>query len=154
MIYTRAMRSPQLAVVMVAAVFNFSRFAGGPSVACMPLCICYQRSSCSRTAFAMVFSMPSWRDIWNLGTSYFGLPASSSHTLIGAIIGTFNQCDDDRHKWCGCANIPKSYQYFRFTIIPLLSVWYRFRRSADFLLRRYWSGTKKRARIHLDASRT
>lgn len=25
--------------------------------------------------------------IWNLGTWYFGLPASSSHTLIGAIIG-------------------------------------------------------------------
>ncbi len=25
--------------------------------------------------------------IWNTGTWFFGLPASSSHTLIGAIIG-------------------------------------------------------------------
>ncbi|WP_204320909.1 inorganic phosphate transporter, partial [Enterobacter hormaechei] len=25
--------------------------------------------------------------IWNLGTWYLGLPASSSHTLIGSIIG-------------------------------------------------------------------
>ena len=25
--------------------------------------------------------------LWNLGTWYLGLPASSSHTLIGAILG-------------------------------------------------------------------
>jgi low-affinity inorganic phosphate transporter len=35
----------------------------------------------------MVFSMLLAAIIWNLGTWYFGLPASSSHTLIGAIIG-------------------------------------------------------------------
>jgi low-affinity inorganic phosphate transporter len=34
----------------------------------------------------MVFSMLLAAIIWNLGTWYFGLPASSSH-LIGAIIG-------------------------------------------------------------------
>ncbi|MBW6086487.1 inorganic phosphate transporter [Escherichia coli] len=35
----------------------------------------------------MVFSMLLAAIIWNPGTWFFGLPASSSHTLIGAIIG-------------------------------------------------------------------
>lgn len=35
----------------------------------------------------MIFSILFASIIWNLGTWYFGLPASSSHTLIGAIIG-------------------------------------------------------------------
>ena len=37
--------------------------------------------------FAMVFALLTAAIIWNLGTWYFGLPASSSHTLIGSIIG-------------------------------------------------------------------
>ncbi|HVN05985.1 MAG TPA: inorganic phosphate transporter [Bryobacteraceae bacterium] len=37
--------------------------------------------------FAMVFALLVAAIIWNLGTWYFGLPASSSHTLIGSIIG-------------------------------------------------------------------
>src|SRR5580692_9326729 len=41
----------------------------------------------SRAGFAMVFAMLVAAIIWNLGTWYFGLPASSSHTLIGSIIG-------------------------------------------------------------------
>jgi PiT family inorganic phosphate transporter len=37
--------------------------------------------------FAMVFALLIAAIIWNLGTWYFGLPSSSSHTLIGSIIG-------------------------------------------------------------------
>jgi inorganic phosphate transporter, PiT family len=37
--------------------------------------------------FAMVFALLISAIIWNVGTWYFGLPASSSHTLIGSIIG-------------------------------------------------------------------
>jgi len=37
--------------------------------------------------FAMVFSLLISAIIWNVGTWYFGLPASSSHTLIGSIVG-------------------------------------------------------------------
>ena len=37
--------------------------------------------------FAMVFALLVAAIIWNLGTWWFGLPASSSHTLIGSIIG-------------------------------------------------------------------
>ena len=37
--------------------------------------------------FAMVFALLFAAIIWNLGTWWLGLPASSSHTLIGSIIG-------------------------------------------------------------------
>jgi PiT family inorganic phosphate transporter len=41
----------------------------------------------SSAGFAMVFALLIAAIIWNLATWYFGLPASSSHTLIGSIIG-------------------------------------------------------------------
>src|ERR1700759_4264206 len=41
----------------------------------------------SGAGFAMVFALLISAIIWNLGTWYLGLPASSSHTLIGAIMG-------------------------------------------------------------------
>ena len=41
----------------------------------------------STAGFAMVFALLVAAIIWNLSTWYFGLPASSSHTLIGSIIG-------------------------------------------------------------------
>ena len=41
----------------------------------------------SGAGFAMVFSLLLSAMIWNLGTWYLGFPASSSHTLIGAIMG-------------------------------------------------------------------
>jgi PiT family inorganic phosphate transporter len=41
----------------------------------------------SGAGFAMVFALLTAAIIWNLGTWYFGLPSSSSHTLIGSVIG-------------------------------------------------------------------
>ncbi|HLG80488.1 MAG TPA: inorganic phosphate transporter [Bradyrhizobium sp.] len=41
----------------------------------------------SSAGFAMVFALLIAAIIWNVGTWWFGLPASSSHTLIGSIIG-------------------------------------------------------------------
>ena len=41
----------------------------------------------SNAGFAMVFALLIAAIIWNLSTWYLGLPASSSHTLIGSIIG-------------------------------------------------------------------
>jgi PiT family inorganic phosphate transporter len=41
----------------------------------------------SGAGFAMVFALLVSAIVWNLGTWYFGLPASSSHTLIGSIVG-------------------------------------------------------------------
>lgn len=37
--------------------------------------------------FAMVFALLSAAIIWNLGTWWFGLPSSSTHTMVGSIIG-------------------------------------------------------------------
>jgi len=41
----------------------------------------------SAPGFAMVFSLLISAILWNVGTWYFGLPASSSHTLFGSIMG-------------------------------------------------------------------
>ena len=41
----------------------------------------------SGAGFAMVFALLISAIVWNLGTWYLGLPASSSHTLIGSIVG-------------------------------------------------------------------
>jgi inorganic phosphate transporter, PiT family len=41
----------------------------------------------SSAGFAMVFALLIAAIVWNLGTWWLGLPASSSHTLIGSIIG-------------------------------------------------------------------
>ena len=41
----------------------------------------------SGAGFAMVFSLLIAAILWNLGTWWFGLPASSTHTMTGSIIG-------------------------------------------------------------------
>ncbi|MGN8273678.1 inorganic phosphate transporter [Pseudomonas sp. SMN5] len=41
----------------------------------------------SSAGFAMIFALLIAATLWNLGTWWLGLPASSSHTLIGSIIG-------------------------------------------------------------------
>ncbi len=41
----------------------------------------------SATSLAMVFALLIAAILWNLGTWYLGLPASSSHALIGSIMG-------------------------------------------------------------------
>jgi inorganic phosphate transporter, PiT family len=41
----------------------------------------------SSAGFAMVFALLIAAIMWNLGTWWLGLPASSSHTMIGSIIG-------------------------------------------------------------------
>jgi PiT family inorganic phosphate transporter len=45
----------------------------------------------SAGGFSIVFALLVAAIIWNLGTWYLGLPASSSHTLIGSIISA-NRC--------------------------------------------------------------
>ncbi len=41
----------------------------------------------SSAGFSMVFALLIAAIIWNLGTWWFGLPSSSSHTMVGSIIG-------------------------------------------------------------------
>jgi inorganic phosphate transporter, PiT family len=69
----------------------------------------------SGAGFAMVFALLVAAILWNLGTWWLGLPASSSHTLIGSIIGVgiANQLMNARSgtsgvDWAQAANIGKS----------------------------------------------
>ena len=69
----------------------------------------------SGAGFAMVFALLVAAIIWNLGTWWLGLPASSSHTLIGSIVGVgiANQLMSARTgtsgvDWAQAANIGKS----------------------------------------------
>jgi PiT family inorganic phosphate transporter len=41
----------------------------------------------THAGFAMIFALLFSAILWNLGTWYFGLPNSSSHTLIGSVMG-------------------------------------------------------------------
>lgn len=150
-IYTRAMRA-QLAVVM-AGVFNFlGVLLGGLSVAyaivhMLPTDLLLNVGSAH--GLAMVFSMLLAAIIWNLGTWYLGLPASSSHTLIGAIIGIgLTNALMTGTSVIDALNIPKVINIFLSLILsPIVGL--VIAGSLIFLLRRYWSGTKKRARIHM-----
>ncbi|SUF98775.1 low-affinity inorganic phosphate transporter [Salmonella enterica subsp. enterica serovar Hartford] len=87
----------------------------------------------SAHGLAMVFSMLLAAIIWNLGTWYFGLPASSSHTLIGAIIGIgLTNAMMTGTSVVDALNIPKVINIFRFThYLPYCRS--GIRRRSDFL---------------------
>lgn len=149
-IYTRAMQ-PQLAVVM-AAFFNFfGVLLGGLSVAyaivhMLPTDLLLNMGSTH--GLAMVFSMLLAAIIWNLGTWFFGLPASSSHTLIGAIIGIgLTNALLTGSSVMDALNLREVTKIFSSLIVsPIVGL--VIAGGLIFLLRRYWSGTKKRDRIH------
>jgi len=88
-IYTRSMPA-ELAVVW-SGFFNFlgvllsSGAVAFGILALLPVELILQVGSGS--GLAMVFALLIAAIIWNLGTWYLGLPSSSSHTLIGSIIG-------------------------------------------------------------------
>jgi PiT family inorganic phosphate transporter len=88
-IYTHAM-PPGVAVVW-SGFFNFlgvllsSGAVAFGIVSLLPVELILQVGS--GAGFAMVFALLIAAILWNLGTWALGLPASSSHTLIGSIIG-------------------------------------------------------------------
>src|SRR5579863_9893380 len=88
-IYTHSME-PHIAVVW-SGFWNFlgvltsSGLVAFGIISLLPVELILQVGS--KAGFSMVFALLVAAIIWNLGTWYFGLPASSSHTLIGSIIG-------------------------------------------------------------------
>ena len=88
-IYTNTLK-PKPAV-MLSGLCNFlGVFLGGISVAMgimklLPVELLVAGGT--HIGLAMVLALLVSAIVWNLGTWYFGLPASSSHTLIGAILG-------------------------------------------------------------------
>src|SRR5271169_5353524 len=88
-IYTRAL--PANFAVVWAGMFNLlgvlwsSGAVAFGIVSLLPVELILQVGSSA--GFAMVFALLIAAIVWNLGTWSFGLPASSSHTLIGSVIG-------------------------------------------------------------------
>src|SRR5689334_24724727 len=88
-IYTHSL--PAEFAVMWSGFFNFlgvivsSGTVAFGIVSLLPVELILQVGS--GAGFAMVFALLIAAIIWNLGTWWLGLPASSSHTLIGSIIG-------------------------------------------------------------------
>lgn len=88
-IYTHSL--PPMVAVVWSGVWNFvgvlvsSGAVAFGIISLLPVELILQVGS--DAGFAMVFSLLIAAILWNLGTWYFGLPASSSHTLIGSIIG-------------------------------------------------------------------
>jgi PiT family inorganic phosphate transporter len=88
-IYTHALPAP--VAVVWAGFFNFLGVVAASGavafgiISLLPVELILQVGS--GAGFAMVFALLVAAIIWNLGTWYLGLPASSSHTLIGSIIG-------------------------------------------------------------------
>ena len=87
--YTHSL--PAYVAVVWSGVFNFlGVLASSGAVAfgiisLLPVELILQVGSSA--GFAMVFALLIAAIIWNVGTWYFGIPNSSSHALIGSIIG-------------------------------------------------------------------
>lgn len=88
-IYTNALPAP--VAVMWAGFCNFlgvmvaSGTVAYGIIALLPVELIMNMGS--GAGFAMVFALLIAAILWNLGTWFLGIPASSSHTLIGSILG-------------------------------------------------------------------
>jgi len=88
-IYTHSL--PPHVAVLWSGVFNFAGVlvsSGAVAfgiISLLPVELILQVGSSA--GFAMVFALLIAAIVWNLGTWWLGLPASSSHTLIGSVIG-------------------------------------------------------------------
>ncbi len=88
-IYTKSLK-PQIAVLWSGLCNFLGVLLGGIAVAfsivhLLPVDLLVKIDT--GAGMAMVISLLLAAIIWNFGTWYMGIPSSSSHTLIGAIIG-------------------------------------------------------------------
>jgi len=88
-IYTHSL-DPNVAVVWsglcnLAGVLASTGTVAFAVITLLPVELILQVSS--GAGFAMVFALLIAAILWNLSTWWFGLPASSSHTMVGSIIG-------------------------------------------------------------------
>jgi PiT family inorganic phosphate transporter len=117
-IYTHALRP--ISAVVLSGVFNaLGVLAGGTAVAfsivqLLPVELLV--SARPGDGLAMVLALLLGAMLWNLGTWYRGLPSSSSHALIGAILGVGLV-----HSGAGGVNWHKAYEVgLSLLLSPLL----------------------------------
>ncbi|MCU0443630.1 MAG: inorganic phosphate transporter [Microscillaceae bacterium] len=88
-IYTNSLK-PTYAVVLSGTLNFLGVFAGGISVAMSIINLLPVESLIDQNvhhSVAMILALLLTAIIWNLGTWYYGIPCSSSHTMIGSILG-------------------------------------------------------------------
>lgn len=150
-IYTRALK--ERTAVIMSGIFNFfGVLLGGLSVAyaivhLLPTDLLMNTNS--TYSLAMVFSILLAAIIWNLGTWYFGIPASSSHTLIGSIIGVgLANALITKTSLIDALNIPQMISILLSLVLsPLVGL--ILAGFIIFALRKFWSGTKKHERMFM-----
>src|SRR5580698_5432118 len=116
-IYTHTME-PHLAVAWsgfcnFVGVLTSSGLVAFTIITLLPVELILQVGSGS--GFAMVFALLIAAILWNVGTWYFGLPSSRSHTMVGSImgVGIANQLMNPRQgtsgvDWAQAAQVGKS----------------------------------------------
>ncbi|HEY2014351.1 MAG TPA: inorganic phosphate transporter, partial [Bryobacteraceae bacterium] len=88
-IYTHSL--PPLVAVVWSGFWNFTGVLTSTGavafgiVTLLPVELILQAGAAA--GYAMIFALLFAAILWNLGTWYFGLPNSSSHTMIGSILG-------------------------------------------------------------------
>jgi len=88
-IYTNSLK-PWVAVIWSAIWNSVGVFAGGITVAMGISYLIPSEMLADQNIYhsvALIMSLLLTAIIWNLGTWYFGIPCSSSHTLVGSILG-------------------------------------------------------------------
>lgn len=87
-VYTRSLRAnPAVILSGVCNLFGVLISGVGVAYAIVNLLPIDAIIGDTHGQFALVFAVLTGALIWNLGTWFFGIPASSSHTLIGAVLG-------------------------------------------------------------------
>lgn len=150
-IYTCAL--PARGAVIISGIFNFlGVILSGLSVAytiihLLPFHIFTNTNA--NHILAMIFSILFAAILWNLGTWYLGLPTSSSHTLIGALIGIglinaiVTHCSITQG-----LNIAKLINIFLSLIIsPIIGL--ILAKIIIIILYRYWKNTNNYKNIHI-----
>ncbi|MBN9414596.1 hypothetical protein ABS71_03040 [bacterium SCN 62-11] len=85
-IYTRSMKSHW--AVLFSGLLNFAGvMMAGVGVAYSIVHLFPMEALSATGGLAMIFAVLGAAMIWNLGTWFLGIPASSSHALIGSILG-------------------------------------------------------------------
>ncbi|URJ25849.1 inorganic phosphate transporter [Blochmannia endosymbiont of Camponotus sp.] len=150
-IYTCALRSHN--AVLMSGIFNFLGVTlSGLSVAYTIIHLLptyFFMNTNANHILAMIFSTLFAAILWNLGTWYFRLPTSSSHTLIGALIGIGLVHAIVTHcPMMQGLNIPKLINIFLSLIIsPIIGL--TLARIMMLILCRYWNNNKKHKNIHI-----
>lgn len=88
-IYTKSLK-PNQAIILSGTLNFLGVLLGGVSVAMGIVKLLPLEALIEQTVYqtvAMIMAMLLTAIIWNLGTWYFGIPCSSSHTLLASILG-------------------------------------------------------------------